>query len=104
MRRIGIAVIGSGYWGVNYVRAFSETPGVGPIVVCEQRTERLAEIGDRFPHVELATNIADALKFDDVQAAVICTPATTHFEVARQCLEAGVHVLVEKPITMRSED
>ncbi len=99
MGKIGIAVIGSGYWGVNYVRLFNELPRSRALIVCDPRTDRLEEIARRFPGIETTTEIESALNHEGVLAAVICTPATTHYEVARRCLQAGKHVLVEKPIT-----
>lgn len=104
MDNIGVAIIGSGYWGVNYVRTLGELPDVKSIVVCEKRLDRLQEIGHKFPKVGLTTEIDEALEERDVKAVVVCTPATTHYEVARRCLAAGKHVLVEKPITTRSID
>jgi predicted dehydrogenase len=97
--KLGIAIIGCGYWGVNYVRLFEELAGSHVVTVCDPRTERLQEIRRRFPGIDLSTDLDIALNKDGVDAAVVCTPATTHYEVSRRCLEAGKHVLVEKPIT-----
>ncbi len=104
MGEIGIAIIGSGYWGVNYVRTLGELPEIRNIVVCDQRPERLHEIGRRFPRVELASEIEGVLERRDIDAVVVSTPATTHFDVASRCLKAGKHVLVEKPITTTVPD
>jgi predicted dehydrogenase len=97
--RLGIAIIGCGYWGANYVRIFDELPDSYVVAVCDQRPERLRDIGRRFPRVALLTGIEDTLRRDDVGAVVVCTPATTHYSVTRCALEAGKHVLVEKPMT-----
>ena len=104
MSRIGVAIIGCGYWGANYVRVFNELPQSRVAVVCDRRAERLREIGQRFPGVELATGMDEVLGRDDVDVAVVCTPATTHHDVARLCLAAGKHVLVEKPLTTTAAD
>ncbi len=104
MDRIGVAIIGSGYWGINYVRSMSELPNIESVTVCEQRIDRLEEIGHKFPKAGLTTDLDEVLERPDIGAVVICTPATTHYEVARRCLTAGKHVLVEKPITTRSID
>lgn len=104
MGKIGIAVIGSGYWGINYVRLFNELPQSRTLVVCDREESRLEEIARRFPGVETTTNLEIALSHDGVSAAVVCTPATTHFDIARRCLQAGKHVLVEKPITTTVAD
>jgi len=103
-KRIGVAVLGCGYWGVNYVRVFRELPEVGVLAVCDQRLDRLQEVARRFPGVQPVTSLDEALRLPGVDAAVICTNATTHYLVARQCIEAGKHVLVEKPLTTIAED
>ena len=100
--QLGIAVIGCGYWGINYVRVFTELPESRVVGVCDCRSDRLQEVGRRFPDVELTTAIEDALWLDGVDAVVVCTQATTHHGIARRCLEAGKHVLVEKPLTTTS--
>jgi predicted dehydrogenase len=102
--KLGVAILGCGYWGINYVRVFSELPQVGSVTVCDQRPERLQEVGKRFPGVALVTDIEDMLSMDSVDVVVVSTPATTHYDVTRRCLEAGKHVLVEKPITTEVDD
>jgi predicted dehydrogenase len=97
--QLGIAILGCGYWGINHVRVFSELPESQVVVVCDRRTDRLEEIGRRFPGVALTTGVEDALRLDGVDAAVVCTEATAHYSLARRCLAAGKHVLVEKPMT-----
>lgn len=100
----GIAILGCGYWGINYLRVFNELPEARVVAVCDERPDRLQEIGQRFPGVALTTEVEEALQLDGVDAAVVCTPATTHYSVTRRCLEAGKHVLVEKPITTLATD
>ncbi len=102
--RRGIAVLGCGYWGVNYLRVFNELPEARVVAACDERPERLQEIGQRFPGVALTTKVEEALRLAGVDAVVVCTPATTHHSVARRCLVAGKHVLVEKPITTSAAD
>lgn len=101
---LGIAVIGCGYWGVNYIRVLSELPNAQVVVICDARNERLQEIGGRFPNIDLVTNIDDVLTRNDVDAVAICTGARTHFEIASRCLAAGKHVLVEKPMVTAVAD
>lgn len=97
--QIGIVILGCGYWGINYVRVFSELPGARVVAVCDQRIERLQEVARRFPEVYVSTHIDEMLEFDGVDAVVVCTEAKTHFSLTSRCLKAGKHVLVEKPIT-----
>jgi predicted dehydrogenase len=96
---LGIAIIGCGYWGVNYIRLFEELAESRVVTVCDPQTERLQEISRRFPGIDLSADLDIALNKDGVDAVVVCTPATAHYEVSRRCLEVGKHVLVEKPIT-----
>ncbi len=100
----GVGVIGCGYWGVNYLRVLGELENVGLLLACDQDPVRLKAVGDRFRHITLTSDLAEVLASPSIDAVVICTPATTHYEVARRCLEAGKHLLVEKPITTRSEE
>ena len=103
-RPVGVAIIGAGYWGVNYVRVFRDLPGAELVVVCDQREHRLGEIERQFPGIRTTTSLQSALAMDGVDAAVICTPAGSHFSVTKQCIEAGKHILVEKPIATTVAD
>lgn len=100
--KLGIGVFGCGYWGINYVRVFGELPGSTVLSVCDQRAERLNEVGRRFPGVERHSDLESFLKTDGLEAVVVCTQATVHYEITRRCLEAGLHVLIEKPMTTNS--
>jgi predicted dehydrogenase len=99
---MGVAVIGCGYWGMNYVRIFNELTESRVVAVCEQSPDRLKEVARRFPNVYLTTQVEDVLSQPDVQGVVVCTEATSHFNVTRRLLLAGKHVLVEKPLTTTS--
>ncbi len=96
---IGVAVVGCGYWGMNYVRVFDELPDARLLSVCDQRPERLNGVGRRLRDVHLTTSFEDAIHQEGVDVAIICTEASTHYPLVRACLSAGKHVLVEKPIT-----
>ena len=102
--QVGVAILGCGYWGVNYVRVFSELAESRVVVVCDQRAERLEHVARAFPGVHLTTQLDDALGMAGVDAVVVCTNASAHYAVTRHCLEAGKHVLVEKPLTTVSDD
>lgn len=101
---LGIAVIGCGYWGMNYVRIFNEIAGSRVVAVCDQSADRLREVERRFPGAHLTTDVADAASQPNVDAAVVCTEATSHYSVASRLLSSGKHLLVEKPLTYNSED
>src|SRR5919201_2080667 len=57
----GIAVLGCGYWGINYVRVFTELPDARVAVVCDQREARLDDVARRFPDLALTTDIDEAI-------------------------------------------
>jgi predicted dehydrogenase len=97
--QIGIAVIGCGYWGFNYIRVFGQLPNSRVLAVCDKRTDRLHELERRLPGILLTDELEHALRLDGVEAAIICTEATTHYRLAGAALAAGKHVLVEKPLT-----
>ena len=101
---VGVAILGCGYWGINYVRVFSELSHARAVVACDTKGERLKEVERRFPGVVLASRISDALQVTGVDAVVVCTDASTHYEVARHCLMAGKHTLIEKPMTTTVSD
>jgi len=98
---IGIGVIGCGHWGINHIRVFSELPESRVVAACDLRPERLEVIRQRFPEVTVTTSSQDLLRMDDIEAVIVCTDATRHHEVVSDCLDAGKHVLVEKPMTTR---
>jgi predicted dehydrogenase len=96
---VGVLLVGCGYWGRNYVRIFDELPGAHVVAVCDGAIDRLESIASAFPEVVLEADLDVALTLPGIDAAVVCTPAATHHEVASKCLHAGLHVLLEKPMT-----
>jgi predicted dehydrogenase len=99
-----VAILGCGYWGINYVRVFSELADSRVVAVCDQRVDRLQELKRRLRGVHLTARADEAILRDGVEAVVVCTNATTHHAFTLQCLLAGKHVLVEKPLTTLSTD
>ncbi len=102
--QLGVLVVGCGYWGRNYVRIFHELQDTRVVAVCDQSLDRLGAIAAEFPGVKLVQDLEVALSLPDVESVVIATPATTHFGLTARCLEAGMPVLVEKPLTTDSRD
>jgi predicted dehydrogenase len=100
---ITVGVIGYGYWGPNLVRNFAEAPGGRVGAITDIRAERLAEVKARYPAIAVSTDARDLINDSAVDAVVIATPVSTHFELALAAMRAGKHVLVEKPMTATSE-
>jgi predicted dehydrogenase len=99
---LGIAVIGYGYWGPNLVRNFMQTDGARVVAVCDQAPKRRAQVESLYPTVKTYGDVSEMLKDPNVNAVVIATPVSTHFTLAMLALQAGKHVLVEKPMTNSS--
>ena len=100
---INIGVIGYGYWGPNLVRNFSEIPGATVKTVSDFKPELLAKVQARYPKINLTTDCRDIFTDPNIDAVAIATPVSTHFDLALAALQAGKHVLVEKPMTVSSE-
>ncbi len=101
---IGVAVIGVGHWGPHLVRNFNDHLASQALWVIDQAEGRRKAIGERFPSVAVSGDIDDALQDDRVDAVVVATPTSTHFELVERALQANKHVLVEKPITYSLND
>ncbi len=95
---INIAVIGYGYWGPNLVRNFQEVNGCRVAVCCDSDGTRLANIKARHSSLEATSDYGSVLRDRTIDAVIIATPIGTHYRLAREALEAGKHVLVEKPL------
>lgn len=104
MTDIRIGAIGCGYWGPNLIRNFIEIPGAQVVGIADLQQEPLNRMTQRFPQIEVSTRDYRDLFNLNLDAVVIATPPATHYAIARDCLEHGLHVLVEKPITLNSED
>jgi predicted dehydrogenase len=102
--RIGVAVVGLGYWGPNLVRNLHEVEGVDVEMVCDLREDALASIGRRYPAVRTTMSYDDVLADERVDAVAIVTPVSTHHRLALAALDAGKHVFVEKPLAASSSE
>jgi predicted dehydrogenase len=102
---IGIAVIGCGYWGPNLVRVLSTLPSVDLRTLCDLDTaaaQRLAAQYARSARVE--SDFQAVARDPAIDAAVVATPMSTHYWLGRELLEAGKHLLIEKPLATTSEE
>ena len=90
--------IGCGYWGPNLLRNVAASPRCHMKWVAEASPARQAYVTSTHPDVRIAEDAEPLLNDDEVDAIIVATPAATHFELARLALQAGKHVLVEKPL------
>jgi predicted dehydrogenase len=97
-----LGVVGLNYWGPNLVRNFD---GLAELTwLCDLDESHLRPTADRYPHAQATTSIDDLLADDELEAVSIATPVPTHYALAKQALEAGKHVFVEKPPAMRAAE
>jgi predicted dehydrogenase len=97
-----VGVAGLGYWGPNLARNFEELGTLAAL--CDVSEERRSTFAARYPEARLTGEFDDLLSDDDLDAVVIATPVTTHYDLTRRALGAGKHVLVEKPPAMRAAE
>lgn len=100
---VNVAVIGAGGWGKNLVRNFAGLKECRLKTVCDLNEKTLAGHKAAFG-VATTTQADEVLKDTEIEAVVVATPAPSHFDVARQALESGKHVYVEKPMTLSVAD
>jgi predicted dehydrogenase len=100
---IRVGVIGYGYWGPNLVRNFMAAPGSAVTSVCDLRQERLSSLGKIYPGVKTCSDSKELINDPQIDAVIIATPVSSHFDLAMAALKAGKHVLVEKPFAATSE-
>ncbi|WOO42958.1 Gfo/Idh/MocA family oxidoreductase [Rubellicoccus peritrichatus] len=99
---VNVALIGCGYWGPNLIRNFVSQPQSNLIAICDQDAGRLASLKSQYPHLETTLDSKELMTRDDIDAIVIATPVSSHYPLALDALQAGKHVLVEKPIASSS--
>lgn len=103
MSAIRVGVIGYGYWGPNLTRNFYELPASELVVIADQKEDQLKRAQSRYSGINVTTDYKELFKMG-LDAVVISTPPKTHYHIAKDCLEHGLNVFVEKPITLKSED
>jgi len=104
MSEVVIAIVGCGYWGQNLVRNFWEQEGARLQVVSDLNGALLARTLRRYPSIEVTGDYREVLRHPGVEAVVLATPLSTHYNFAKQALEAGKHVLVEKPLAQSTAE
>lgn len=95
---IRVGVVGAGYWGLKHVRVFHDLRNADLAIVCDQLPSNLDQVKHYYPSVETTLDY-QVLLDSNVDAVVVATPVNTHYDLAREALLAGKHVLVEKPLT-----
>jgi len=97
-----VALVGFGYWGPNLARNFSALPNCRVSAICEKDAARRQRAAAQYPQARVTGEYDSVLADPSIQAILIATPVSAHFELARSALLAGKDVLVEKPLTSSS--
>ena len=97
MKKLGVAVVGTGFWGKNHARGYSELESTELVAICDVNPERAKAVADQFG-VKAYTSSSRMLKNEAVEAVSVCTWSTKLAKEALKALKAGKHVLVEKPM------
>jgi UDP-N-acetylglucosamine 3-dehydrogenase len=97
MRKLGVAVIGTGFWGKNHARIYRELESTELVAICDVNVERAKAIAAQFG-VKAYTSSARMLRNEEIEAVSVCTWSTSLAKEALKALRAGKHVLVEKPM------
>jgi predicted dehydrogenase len=103
MRQLGVAVVGCGVWGINHARVYAglDKAGLVKITDTDPGRRRLAE---KSFDAQCCAEPGEVFRDEEVDAVSICSPTVTHARLAREAIQAGKHVLVEKPMVTRLPD
>ena len=96
-----VCVVGAGNWGKNHIRTLHELGFLGGIV--ESNQETLNRFAEQYPNVKGFLSLNEALREVSFLGFTVATPAETHYQLAKKIIEAGKHVLVEKPFTLQND-
>ena len=94
----GLAVVGLGYWGPNWVRNLQQIEGIKKIVACDLDSSRREHIARAFPRVQVCGSFDEVIRDPEITGVVVATPVSTHYRIARAVIDARKSVLVEKPL------
>ena len=100
---IKIGIVGMGYWGPNLHRNFDSSKDFLVKYICDRDLKLLKKISVSNKFTSKVNNYKKIINDSDIQAVVIATPVSTHYSLAKECLEAGKHVFVEKPLADSSK-
>ncbi len=100
---LNLAIIGIGDWGRNLVRNFYEIEKANLKVCCDLDMNALRRIKGKYRFVRITTDYGEVVDDKGIDAIVIASSTSTHFDLAKKALEANKHIFVEKPLTMNYE-
>ncbi len=104
MKHTTVGIVGLGYWGPNWLRNFAALEECDLRYACDLKKDRTEKYARMYPATTFTNRFEDLLSDPKLDAIVIATPTSSHFELAKKALESGKNVLVEKPMTATCEE
>lgn len=102
---VRLGVVGTGWWATfNHIPTAAAHPDAEVVAICDLDAQRVGDVGDKFGIDGRFSDLDAMLAAGGLDGVMVATPHTAHAEVAIKCLEAGLHVLVEKPMATSSAD
>jgi predicted dehydrogenase len=101
---VNVALVGLGYWGPNLARNLAILDGAQLHTMCDARAERLERLKGQYPDTRITSDYESVLADEAVDAVVLSTPVSTHFDLAKRALSAGKHLLIEKPLAQTTAE
>lgn len=101
---IKVGVVGVGYWGPNIIRNLNQIPTCDMAICCDMDEKRLAHMNRLYPGMKTTANYEDLIGDTSIDAIAVCTHVSGHYPLAKKALEAGKHVLIEKPMTAKVDE
>lgn len=101
---IKIGVVGAGYWGPNIIRNFQQIPSCDMAICCDQDPKRLTHMSTLYPGIKTTTDYDQLVNDPSLDAIAVCTHVSAHYTLAKKALQAGKHILVEKPFTAKVDE
>jgi predicted dehydrogenase len=98
-----VGIIGLGYWGPNLLRNFRTAEGATVRMCCDLDSRRFRPAAGHYGGIDFTTSATELIESPAIDAVAIATPVHTHYELARQALNAGKSVWVEKPLSMQAD-
>ena len=104
MNGIKLGIMGTGRWGINHVKTAFDLLGENLKIVCDINEKKKDEIKSISQSIKFSTDINSILDDEEINAVIIATPAETHYDLAKKSLMKNKNVLVEKPITLLTDE
>lgn len=101
---IRVAVVGCGVFGLEHLDALTRVSNAEVAAVCDPNVEVANRAAELFRVPRVCSELPEVLTDSDIDAVIVAAPSPVHAELARQCLAAGKHVLIEKPVTMSAAE